>query len=281
VADGPSGPDATGERIHERFRLDGRTALVTGGGRGIGRTIALAYAGAGCNVAVAARSEEQLKQVQGEIEALGARGLALVADITDPEEVRSMATAVLEEFGTVDILVNNAGNLIYKPLVPLPDASLKARWTTPGPTTDEEWFTTLNTHVSGAFFAMRELVPAMLQNRWGRVINITSAARLRTVPFCASYEMAKGALAALTRSLAYEWAAYNVTVNAIAPGHFHTQMSADLHEIPKSREWMMKRIPMRREGELYELGALALYLASDMAGFMTGQEMLVDGGEFL
>lgn len=293
VADGPGAPDTTGvpdtigERdttggtIHERFRLDGRTALVTGGGRGIGRAIALAYAGAGCNVAVAARSGEQVKQVQGEIEALGARGRAVVADITDPEDVRAMATSVLDEFGTVDILVNNAGNLIYKPLVPLPGTSLKGQWTTPGATSDEEWFATLNTHVSGAFFAMRELVPGMLNNRWGRVINITSAARLRTVPFCAPYEMAKGALAALTRSLAHEWAPYNVTVNAIAPGHFHTQMSADLHEIPKSREWMLKRIPMRREGELDELGALALYLASDMAGFTTGQEMLVDGGEFL
>jgi NAD(P)-dependent dehydrogenase (short-subunit alcohol dehydrogenase family) len=93
--------------------------------------------------------------------------------------------------------------------------------------------------------------------------------------------MAKGALASFTRSLAHEWAAYRVTVNSIAPGHFHTALSADLHEIPKSREWMMKRIPMHREGEFSELGALALYLASDAAAFVTGQEIYIDGGETL
>jgi NAD(P)-dependent dehydrogenase (short-subunit alcohol dehydrogenase family) len=166
-------------------------------------------------------------------------------------------------------------------LVPLPDSTLKGNWTSPGPTTDDEWFETINTHVSGSFFAMRELVPAMLRNRWGRVINMASAARLRTVPFCSLYEMAKGALAAITRSLAYEWASYNVTVNAISPGHFHTEMSAEMHENPKSREWMMKRIPMRREGELHEVGAVALYLASELGGYITGQEIFIDGGETL
>jgi NAD(P)-dependent dehydrogenase (short-subunit alcohol dehydrogenase family) len=121
----------------------------------------------------------------------------------------------------------------------------------------------------------------MLANGWGRVINITSGARGRTVPFCAPYEVAKGALASLTRTLAHEWASYNVTVNAIAPGHVHTEMSADLHETPKSRAWMLKRIPMGREGELTEVAGLALYLASDAAAYVTGQELFIDGGESL
>jgi NAD(P)-dependent dehydrogenase (short-subunit alcohol dehydrogenase family) len=262
-------------------RLDGRTALITGGGRGIGRALALVYAQAGANVVVVARSSSQVEAVRHEIETAGAKGLALVADVSDPHEVREMAAAALGEFGTVDILVNNAGNLIYKPLVPLPGSTMKGRWTSPGPVSDEEWFSTLNTHVSASFFALRALVPGMLENRWGRVINITSAARSRVVPFCVPYEMAKGALASLTRSLAHEWAGYRVTVNAIAPGQFHTTMSADLHEIPKSREWMMKRIPMHRDGEFAELGALALYLASDAAAFVTGQEIFIDGGESL
>jgi NAD(P)-dependent dehydrogenase (short-subunit alcohol dehydrogenase family) len=267
--------------VIEKFRLDGRTALITGGGRGIGRTIALVYAGAGANVIVVSRTEEQVRQVQTEIESLGVRGGAIVADVSDSDDVRRMAESALADFDRVDILVNNAGNLTYKPLIPLPDSSLKGQWSSTGPTTDEEWFATLNTHVSASFFAMRELVPGMLQNRWGRVINMASSARLRTVPFCSTYEMAKGALASLTRTLAHEWASYQVTVNAISPGHFHTQMSAELHENPKSREWMMKRIPMRREGELYELGAVALYLASDLGSYVTGQEIFIDGGETL
>jgi NAD(P)-dependent dehydrogenase (short-subunit alcohol dehydrogenase family) len=262
-------------------RLDGRTALITGGGRGIGRALALVFAGAGANVAVVSRSEAQVRAVEREIESLEAKGLALVADVSNPTEVRAMATAALDEFGRVDILVNNAGNLIYKPLVPLPGSTMRGMWTSPGPVSDEEWYSTLNTHVSASFFALRELAPGMLENRWGRVINITSAARSRVVPFCAPYEMAKGALASFTRSLAHEWAEYRVTVNSIAPGHFHTAMSADLHEIPKSREWMMKRIPMHREGEFSELGALALYLVSDAAAYLTGQEIFIDGGEGL
>jgi NAD(P)-dependent dehydrogenase (short-subunit alcohol dehydrogenase family) len=274
----PSLPEST---LIERFRLDGRTALITGGGRGIGRTIALAYAGAGADVVVVSRTEAQLKDVKQEVEALGVRGGAFVADICDPDQVRAMAESVLAEFGRIDILVNNAGNLPYKPLVPLPGPNVRGAWSSPGTTSDDEWFATLNTHVSGSFFAMRALVPGMLENRWGRVINLSSSARLRAVPFCSLYEMAKGALVALGRSLAYEWAPYNVTVNSISPGHFHTEMSAQMHEDPKSREWMLKRIPMRREGELYEVGAVALYLASELGSYVTGQELFIDGGETL
>jgi NAD(P)-dependent dehydrogenase (short-subunit alcohol dehydrogenase family) len=267
--------------VETTFRLDDRTALITGGGRGIGRAVALTFAAAGAHVVVTARTAGEVEAVRAEIEQTGGAATAVVGDVTDVESVRDVAKRARNVAGRVDILVNNAGNLIYKPVVPLPEPAPNGNWTTPGPVSDEEWFTTFDTHVSGAFYLQRELVPAMLEARWGRVINITSAARARAVPFCVPYEIAKGALAAMTRSLALEWAPYNVTVNAVAPGHFHTAMSAELHENPVSRSWMMKRIPMRREGRLEEVAALARYLASDEAAFVTGQELYIDGGEML
>jgi NAD(P)-dependent dehydrogenase (short-subunit alcohol dehydrogenase family) len=171
-------------------RLDGRTALITGGGRGIGRAIALTYAHAGANVVVVSRSADQVEAVRREIESLGAQGLAVAADVSGSAGVETMAAQALDAFGTVDILINNAGNLIYKPLVPLPGSTMKGQWTSPGPISDEEWHSTIDTHVSASVFALRALVPGMLEHRWGRVINITSAARSRTVPFCMPYEAA-------------------------------------------------------------------------------------------
>jgi NAD(P)-dependent dehydrogenase (short-subunit alcohol dehydrogenase family) len=257
--------------------------VITGSTSGIGLGVARALGGEGAALMLNGfGTAQEIADLQSALrKELSVPVAYHGADMSKPDEVAALIAATVAELGRVDILVNNAGNLIYKPLVPLPGSTMAGRWTSPGPVSDEEWFGTLNTHVSASFFALRELVPGMLENRWGRVLNITSAARSRVVPFCAPYEMAKGALAALTRSLAHEWAGYQVTVNSIAPGQFHTTMSADLHEIPKSREWMMKRIPMHRDGAFSELGALALYLVSDAAAFVTGQEIFIDGGESL
>ena len=269
-----------GPGILEGFRLDGRVAVVTGAGRGIGRAVALALAEVGANVVVLARSLDQLEAVVGEIHSGGGEAMALPLDVTDAEAVRKTCGTVMDRLGAVDIVVNNAGNLIAKPFVPLPGITGYGE-TGDAPTADAEWRGVFDTHASSAFYLLRELAPAMLERGRGRVINIVSNSLSRHVPFISTYDVAKAALVGLTHTLAFEWARYGVTVNAIAPGHFHTALTAPLHENPESRKWMLKRIPMRREGDLREIGALAAYLASDWAAFLTGQIITIDGGEFL
>jgi NAD(P)-dependent dehydrogenase (short-subunit alcohol dehydrogenase family) len=263
-----------------KFDLHGRVALVSGASRGIGRTLALALADSGASVAVMARTESRLLETAETIERFGVRALPLVADVTDGAAVTAAVATCCRELGDVDILVNNTGSLLFRPLVPLPGY----RPDLPGfdtATADSEWNDVFDIHLNSAFHLIRETAPAMLDKGWGRVINITSASLERAARFTTAYDSAKGALAALTRSLAKEWARYGVTVNSIAPGHFRTEMTASMHDHPKGREWMLERIPMKRVGRLEELGPLAVFLASDASSYITGQVILVDGGESL
>jgi NAD(P)-dependent dehydrogenase (short-subunit alcohol dehydrogenase family) len=266
--------------VGSSFNLRGRVALVTGGSRGIGRTLALALADAGADVAVMARTESRLLRTAHDIEGCGVRALPLVADVTNRDQVSLAIAACRRDLGAVDILVNNTGNLLFRPFIPLPGYGPRL----PGfdtPTTDSEWRRVFDVHLNSAFQIIRETAPSMLEQRWGRVINITSATLARAARYTSAYDSAKGALAALTRALAKEWARYGVTVNSIAPGHFRTEMTAAVHDDPKGRTWMLDRIPMRRPGRLEELGPLAVFLASDASSYVTGQLIFIDGGESL
>jgi NAD(P)-dependent dehydrogenase (short-subunit alcohol dehydrogenase family) len=268
-----------------RRPLDGHTALVTGGGRGIGRAIADALADGGAEVCVMSRHADQLGEVVREIAERGGRAHAIVGDVRDVGELAVAAQAALDAVGgRIDILVNNAGNNVKRPVVPLPvDGPVGQPGSGPASVamSEEEWASVMDTHVRGAMQLIRTVVPGMLDRRFGRIINIGSSAVGRASNLTTPYIVAKSAMTGMTRSLAKEWAEFGITVNAISPGHFRTDMSKALHDSEEGQAFLRERIPMRHTGDVRELGALALYLAGPLASFVTGQVIYVDGGETL
>jgi NAD(P)-dependent dehydrogenase (short-subunit alcohol dehydrogenase family) len=273
---------------HSAGPLLGRSALVSGAGRGLGRVIATSLAEAGAAVCVVSRNAEELDSLASSINAAGGRALAFTADIRNRGDLDRLRDAVLDQVEVIDILVNNAGNLAKRPVIPLPvDESSGEKVGQPGSgpadvaMTDEEWDSVLDTHVRASLHLIRSFVPGMLTQSRGRLINIASSAVARSANLTVSYQVAKGAMVQLTRALAKEWAAFGVTVNTIAPGQFRTSMTQALHDSPEGQAWLKERIPMRRTGDARELGALVVHLAGDLASFITGQTIFVDGGETL
>lgn len=260
--------------------LAGRTAVITGAGRGLGRAVAVALAAAGAGVVLTARSEAELDDALAEVRRHDVPATRVVTDVTDAEAVSRLHDEAVQLTGSVDIVVNNAGALLYRPFVPLPGFTPDQPGFDVG-TTYDQWRDIHRVHLDGAFHLLRAFGPGLLEQRWGRVINIASSAIGRTVPFTSAYDTAKAALAQLTKSLAFEWARYGVTVNAVAAGQFPTRMSAAMHETEAGQTLLKKRIPMRRVGDATELADLVTYLASDRAAFLTGQIIGLDGGETL
>jgi NAD(P)-dependent dehydrogenase (short-subunit alcohol dehydrogenase family) len=247
------------------LQLDGKVAVVTGGGRGLGAAAAWALAEAGADVALLSRSEAQLLQTAEEIEAAtGRRAFAVGCDVTDEASVEEAASLVLTTFGRVDILVNNAG---VAPVAPLLDLELT------------ELRHTFDVNVMGSFLCARAFGAHMVAQQKGTVINVSSVAGLGGEPDLTAYCASKHAVIGLTRALAVEWARHHVTVNAVAPGYFRTDLNKRALDDVKIGPKIVGHIPLRRVGQPEELGPLIVYLASDAAAFMTGSVVVLDGGQ--
>ncbi|HUP37821.1 MAG TPA: 3-oxoacyl-ACP reductase FabG [Candidatus Limnocylindria bacterium] len=248
----------------DRFSLEGRVALVTGAGRGIGRAIAVALGAAGAAVACAARSRDQVDATAAEITAAGGRARALGLDVTRREQIVAGVAEVAAALGPVDVLVNNAGMTMEKKTTEV---------------TDEDWDAVLATNLSSMFRCARAVAPGMIELERGKIINIGSMYGVIGVPRYAAYCASKAAVAGLTRSLAAEWARHGIQVNCLAPGYVNTDIPREAMADEKTRALFLSKIPARRIGEPEEVGALAVYLASPASDFMTGQTVYLDGGQ--
>ena len=243
--------------------LEGKTAVVTGGTTGIGRALSLGLADAGADVIATARRQAQVDATADEIEARGRKTLRIPCDVCDRTSLEAVATATLAEFGKVDILVTCAGIIRRAPTLTFPE---------------EEWNNILDTNLTGTLRACQIFGKLMLERGYGRIVNIASLNSFVALTEVAAYAASKAAVASLTRSLAVEWSKQGVTVNAIAPGVFVTELNQKLlNSTPRGQELLM-RTPMGRFGKTEELIGAAVFLASDGASFVTGQTLPVDGG---
>jgi NAD(P)-dependent dehydrogenase (short-subunit alcohol dehydrogenase family) len=245
------------------FSLEGRVAVVLGGTTGIGRALSLGLAQAGADVVASARRREQVEEVAGELERLGRRTVRLASDVTDRASLDRLLEGVLSSLGHVDILVNCAGRIRRAATLDFGE---------------KEWTEIIDTNLTGTLRGCQVFGRHMLQRGYGRIVNIASLNSFVALHEVAAYGASKAGVTALTRSLAVEWGARGVCVNAIAPGIFRTELNAELLDGTARGRELLLRSPMKRFGRIEELSGAAVFLASDAASYVNGAVLVVDGG---
>jgi len=245
--------------------LEGKTAIVTGGSKGIGRAVTLAFAEAGASVALAARGQEDLDRAAKEVEAAGGRALPVVTDVSDPEAVQNLVDRTVEAFGTVDILVNNAG---AAPFMSTVDQIRESGF--------EKYF---RINFMGALYATKAVGQVMLPKGEGCVLNVASVAGFIASPGLSYYSTAKAALINLTKTVAREWASSGIRVNAVAPGWVETDMNEQARQYPEFFQGALASIPLGRWAKPEDIVGPVVFLCSPAAAFITGSVLVVDGGQ--
>jgi 2-deoxy-D-gluconate 3-dehydrogenase len=251
------------ENIMDKFRLDGKTAIVTGASRGLGQGIAIGLAEAGANIVAVSTKKENLAETEHRIKSIGIEVVTLACDVTNDQQIQNTIDTAFDRFARIDVLVNNAGTIRR---APAEDYS------------DEDWEIVIDTNLNAVFKFCREAGKIMITQKAGKIINIASLLSFSggiTVP---AYAASKGGVAQLTKALANEWAKYNIQVNAIAPGYFATDNTKKLREDPVRNQQISERIPAGRWGVPEDLQGAAVFLASEASNYVNGHVLLVDGG---
>lgn len=249
--------------LESLFSLKGQVAIVTGGGRGLGRGMALALGSAGAEIALISRTEAELNAVVQEIRQVGGKAEAYPADVSKVADIIDIVHSIHSAKGRIDILINNAGFIIRKPALEF---------------TLEDWEHQVDVNLKAAYFIAQAAGKVMKEQSRGKIINIASLFSFLGIQNAPAYGITRGGILSMTRSLALEWAKYHINVNAIAPGYYKTRQTAPLFSDEKRREWVLSRIPWGRAGLPEDLAGAVVFLASPASDYMTGQVIIVDGG---